>query len=160
MKTELDLRKFYNVEFGKNYKIINSNVVDMFELIGKAFHLERRVSNRHGELVCQVNDGGRFDLSTLDDYDYIEIDSHTMLTPKEKEYLRSIINPFKDRVVGICKFSNMAGISEAIMIEVEPHKALSAYYSTEPIFLPYFKAGTMYKNLVKDFKYTPKELGL
>ena len=69
MKSDWELKKFYNVDFGKTYKITNSHGEDMFGLVGKIFHLERRLSERHGDLVCVGSDGARFDLSTLDDYD-------------------------------------------------------------------------------------------
>ena len=158
MKTDLELKNFYNVEFGKTYKIIKSRDEDFFNLVGATFHLERRLSAKHGDLVCRVSDGSRMELNMLDDYTYEAV--VPLLTPKEKEYLSGVIYPFKNRVLSITKFSNKLVTSEGIVINVEPDKAFSAYYTSEPIYLPYFKIGTMYKNLITDKNYTPKELGL
>lgn len=158
MKTDLELKKFYNVEFGKTYKIINSRGVDYFDLLGKTFHLERRLSEKHGDMTCRIHNGFRFELNTLDDYDYEEI--VPLLTPKEKEYLSSVIYPFKDRVMYIIKHCGVVGVSEDISIEVKADRDLSKYVFSDAIFLPDFKVGTMYKSLITGKKYTIEELGL
>lgn len=71
-----------------------------------------------------------------------------ILDEKEKEYLRTVIKPFRYRVGYIVK--NFANDREYIDINV----------NGELLSFPYFKKGTMYKNMITDKKYSLEELGL
>ena len=72
----------------------------------------------------------------------------TMLTEEEKAYLAEVIKPFRDEVTGILKGDNG---NEFIRISVENDGAFR---------LPYFKKGSMYKNMKTNKKYKLEELGL
>ena len=72
----------------------------------------------------------------------------TMLTEEEKAYITEVIKPFRDKVTGILKGDNG---SEFIRISVENDGAFR---------LPYFKKGSMYKNMKTNKKYKLVELGL
>lgn len=81
---------------------------------------------------------------------YIKINvGEPILDEKEREYLSSIIKPFRNKVKCIEKISNQTG--EYIAIEL---------YSFENICLPYFDRNTMYKNMGTGIKYALKELDL
>ena len=71
-----------------------------------------------------------------------------ILTEEEKAYLSEVIKPFRDEVTGILKGDNG---SEFIRISVENDGAFR---------LPYFKKGSMYKNMKTNKKYKLEELGL
>lgn len=71
-----------------------------------------------------------------------------ILDEAEKEYLKAVIKPFRDKVTGILKGDNG---SEFIRISVENDGAFR---------LPYFKKGSMYKNMKTNKKYKLEELGL
>lgn len=71
-----------------------------------------------------------------------------MLTEEEKAYLSEVIKPFRDEVTGILKGDNG---NEFIRISVENDGAFR---------LPYFKKGSMYKNMKTNKKYKLEELGL
>ena len=71
-----------------------------------------------------------------------------MLNDEEKAYLAEVIKPFRDEVTGILKGDNG---NEFIRISVENDGAFR---------LPYFKKGSMYKNMKTNKKYTIEELGL
>ena len=71
-----------------------------------------------------------------------------ILTEKEKAYITEVIKPFRDEVTGILKGDNG---SEFIRISVENDGAFR---------LPYFKKGSMYKNMKTNKKYKLEELGL
>lgn len=71
-----------------------------------------------------------------------------ILTEEEKEYIRAVIKPFRDEVTGILKGDNG---NEFIRISVENDGAFR---------LPYFKKGSMYKNMKTNKKYKLEELGL
>lgn len=68
----------------------------------------------------------------------------------EKEYLRNIIKPFRDKVVFISKVT--CEDEECISIIMRPEY--------DSFSLPYFKKGTMYKGMNKRRDYSLKELGL
>lgn len=70
------------------------------------------------------------------------------LTEEEKAYITEVIKPFRDEVTGILKGDNG---SEFIRISVENDGAFR---------LPYFKKGSMYKNMKTNKKYKLEELGL
>ena len=71
-----------------------------------------------------------------------------ILDEEEKAYLAEVIKPFRDEVTGILKGDNG---SEFIRISVENDGAFR---------LPYFKKGSMYKNMKTNKKYKLEELGL
>ena len=84
-----------------------------------------------------------------------------VLDDVEREYLRHIIKPFKQEVKSISK-ENWRGVSEFIQITVsheeDPWSSLHNIY--EPIVLPNFKKGTMYRGMELNKEYTLEELGL
>ena len=74
------------------------------------------------------------------------------LNKKEKEFLGTILRPFRDMKIKITKmnYGDEDGGEEYIYIEL----------GEEDLCFPDFKAGTMYKGLEVDKEYTPEELGL
>lgn len=81
-------------------------------------------------------------------YETIYKREEPILDDKEKEYLSSVIRPFRDRIQYIVKRGSSA--KEYIVIEIK----------NDNIYLPYFKKDTMYKNMELDKEYTLEELGL
>ena len=82
----------------------------------------------------------------------IEIEKEKeILDNKEKEYLRGVIKPFKDRVTCIIKGTGVEEHTEYIRIKVK---------NDVSIMLPEFKRGKMYKGMKLEKEYTLKELGL
>ncbi len=82
-------------------------------------------------------------------YETIYKREEPILDEKEKEYLCNVIRPFRNSVKCIVKYTNY--IDECITIFFE---------NNNPIYLPYFKANTMYKKMKVDKSYTLEELGL
>lgn len=89
----------------------------------------------------------------------IEIEKRDILTDKEKEYLQNVIKPFRNRVKYITKETEINAYEFIVMDVINPLNA-SFYFGTEYINLPYFKQGTMYKNMKVGKKYTLEELEL
>jgi hypothetical protein len=85
----------------------------------------------------------------IDDDLYFCIKKEDILNDIEKEYLRVVIKPFRDRVKYIEKNDFIK--YEYISICVEKDNT---------IIFPNFKKGTMYKGMEVDKKYTLEELGL
>lgn len=85
----------------------------------------------------------------LDDIRIMEFkEKEEILDDIEKEYLRAVIKPFRDKVKYIEKDGGYE--REFIYIGVKG----------EAIIFPYFKKNTMYKGMEKYKKYTLEELGL
>ena len=72
-----------------------------------------------------------------------------ILDQQEKDYLKTLIKPFRNKVKSICKYEGFRG--EYISIGL---------YNDGNINLPYFKPDTMYKNMIINKEYTIEELGL
>ena len=90
----------------------------------------------------------------------IEDEEPDILTDKEKQYLRNVIKPFRNRVKYITKEEAEINAYKSIVMEVTIPINVGYYFNTEYIYLPYFKQGTMYKNMEVGKKYTLEELGL
>lgn len=89
----------------------------------------------------------------------LEIKAPDILDKQEKEYLRNVIKPFRNRVKYITKETEINAYEFLTMDVINPLNA-SFYFGTEYISLPYFKSGTMYNNMKVGKKYTLEELGL
>ena len=74
-----------------------------------------------------------------------------ILDDVEKEYLNSVIRPFRNKVKCIRKLKHCNGNKEYIKIEILNDSA---------IIFPSFEKRTMYKGMEEYKKYTLKELGL
>lgn len=89
----------------------------------------------------------------------IEIETD-ILSEKEKEYLKSIIRPFKDRVVSIEKRKNINSEGTFYYIAIAI-KSVVIDCLSETIYFPYFKPESkMYNGMELNKEYTLKELGL
>ncbi len=72
-----------------------------------------------------------------------------ILDDAEKEYLRAVIRPFRNKIVSISK-EDCCNEDCFINIELE----------NDALIFPYFKKETMYKGMELEKQYTLKELGL
>lgn len=72
-----------------------------------------------------------------------------ILDDVEKEYLRAVIRPFRNKIVSISK-EDCCNEDCFINIELE----------NDALIFPYFKKETMYKGMELEKQYTLKELGL
>lgn len=75
------------------------------------------------------------------------------LKVKEREYLRAVIEPFRDKVEFIAKRSTQ----KYEYIEISYHE-INTFVGTA--CLPLFEENTMYKNMKINKEYTLDELGL
>lgn len=106
---------------------------------------------------CWINNKDIYSDKFLNQEIEIETD---ILSEKEKEYLKSIIRPFKNRVEYIEKKKNInsEGTFYYIGIIVK-HIAIDCF--SEAIYLPYFEPKSkMYDGMELNKEYTLKELGL
>ena len=110
--------------------------------------------NKWGNVVNERGEDWLVNFNIVDDNDWEEY-KEPVLNEKEKEYLSAVIKPFRDRVVYILKVE--AGeCNWLISIKIKRYDEDSNEY----IDLPYFRANTMYKNMLINREYTLEELGL
>ena len=81
----------------------------------------------------------------------------SILDKQEKKYLSAVIKPFKNVFKYIYKTRSVSIGYEYIVIMLKDTRD-NDYSIT--LTLPYFKAGTMYKDMELDKEYRLKELGL
>lgn len=106
---------------------------------------------------CWINNKDIYSDKFLNQEIEIETD---ILSEKEKEYLKSIIRPFKDRVVSIEKRKNINSEGTFYYIAIAI-KSVVIDCLSETIYLPYFKPESkMYEGMELNKEYTLKELGL
>ena len=86
----------------------------------------------------------------------IEIEEPNILNEKEKEYLREVIKPFRDRVISISKYFYVFDNAYAINICVLSSVGI---FEKEITRLPLFR-NEMYKGMEKNKTYTLKDLDL
>lgn len=75
-----------------------------------------------------------------------------ILTEEEKTYLKAVMEPFKDRVNYLEKYTRLGNGTEYVGFIIDNRTLL--------IDLPDFESGTKYKGMKLSKSYTPKELGL
>ena len=76
----------------------------------------------------------------------------SILTEEERNYLSSVVKPFKEKILHISKLSSKDGESICIDIRYD--------WEEDSIVLPKFAAGTLYKGMEIGKEYSVKDLGL
>lgn len=74
-----------------------------------------------------------------------------ILDDAERRYLSAVIKPFRDKVLNVGKFLNIATEEEYIAIDIGEEKTM---------VFPDFEANTMYKGMILRRWYTLEDLGL
>lgn len=139
-----DEHRYRDKENGKHWRSCELKSIEEEIMLKGTF-----VKEEDNKKVYKIN------LDKLDWENFYNIDGDLYLCIKqeilddiEKEYLRAVIRPFRDRVKYILK--NHGNMGEYITICV----------FGEFLNFPYFEKGTMYKGMEVDKKYSLKELGL
>ena len=86
----------------------------------------------------------------------IEIETTDILEEQEKEYLRAVIKPFRNKVIYIRKY--FYSLSDAYAIEIYM-RSVQSIFNTEYLRLPLFR-NEMYKGMDCTQKYTLEDLDL
>lgn len=73
-----------------------------------------------------------------------------VLDDVEKRYLKNVIRPFKDKIIYIRKRNDCETGWEYLHFKI----------ANDDIYFPYFKKGTMYKNMQNGKEYTLEKLGI
>ena len=138
-----EVAKLLDLELGEGFRVNESNNIYMISDSGLIYYDNNQYKWCHSDRLEQLLLG------------YYKI-SKIILNCNEKEYLGSVIKPFRNEVVSIKKVADNPGNYYRIAIK----KLSMAYMCDETIYLPYFKGGTMYNGMEIDKEYTLKELGL
>lgn len=89
-----------------------------------------------------------------------EINIPDILDKQEKEYLRNVIKPFKNNIQYIIKQTGPDHSDTEYITTFINSITNTDWLDQEYIVVPFFKKGTMYKNMEVDKEYTLEELGL
>ena len=148
MKTNQELLDFYGVELGKKYKITKNGKYPNY-YVGRTFVVEERFETK--ELYLE-SDKYYFDIWALNEFDYEEAKPDP-LTDEERDYLKTVIKPFRDRIGLIYKIetSNWFDGGEVLCFK------LSGGYVC---YMPELPKDEMFKGMEQDKCYTLVELGL
>lgn len=151
VKPNIDSKEKYKNEV---YTIIR-NTTGKFEF-SESFKLDDGSSFRWFENELElVKDSKKFFKTLPNNYTgNIEVKNgyiveKEILDEVEKEYLKAVIRPFKNKVVGILK--QEYNISDCYIVVILDNDSAA---------LPCFKRNTMYKGMEINKRYTLKELGL
>lgn len=82
-----------------------------------------------------------------------------ILDDKEKEYLRGVIKPFRNRIIDITKYTIGKQNSDEIALYIAI-RYIESCNKCGVMPLPSFKNYSMYKNMITGKNYTLEELGL
>ena len=141
-----DGKKYGNEYFVIDMKFIEFKKVESLNIITKSARIKPNDSgfsyNYTKEMIAEAKRPIK--------YETIYKRKEPILDDKEKEYLSSVIKPFRDRVKYIAKWYYKMTGGYYIVIRLE----------NENIYLPMFKENTMYKNMKIHKEYTLEELGL
>lgn len=94
----------------------------------------------------------------LDQEIEVEVPESKILTKEEKEYLKAVIKPFRERIKFIKKSFFTCGYSY-IYIEIDAQGMIPGF-DFDSIYLPVLEDTKMYKGMELEKKYTLKELEL
>ena len=138
-------KKYGNDYFCDDMKFVGFKKIEKLNDFKKTVHIKPNNDsfyyNYTKEMIVEVKRPTK--------YETIYKREESILDEKEKKYLCNVIRPFRNSVKCIVKYTNY--IDECITIFFE---------NNNPIYLPYFKANTMYKKMKVDKSYTLEELGL
>ena len=109
------------------------------------------------EKTCWVYNKDSYSDKFLNQETEIEID---ILDKVEKEYLRNVIKPFKNNIQYIIKQTGPDYSDTEYITTFINSITNTDWLDQEYIVVPFFKKGTMYKNMEIGKKYTLEELGL
>ena len=87
----------------------------------------------------------------------VETSSGEILTKEEKDYLSTVIKPFRNRINYIAKKYGPSKRSEYIEIFLNDSNYIGAY---RDFILLYFETGTMFQGMEIYKGYTPDKLGI
>ena len=138
-----EVAKALGVELGEEFRVNESHNIYMISDSGLIYYDDNQYKWCHSDRLEQL---------LLGVYKITKV----ILNSAEREYLSSVIKPFRHEVVSIKKVADNPGNYYRIVIK----KVSKAYLGDETIYLPYFKGGTIYNGMEIDKEYTLKELGL
>lgn len=127
---------------GQRVKIIRTGKIG--EVVGIGDFEYTKIGQSNACYVVRYSNN-KMDWFTVHDLELVK----EILDEKEKEYLRNVIKPFREKVTSIQKDGNR--LMEYIKICIK---------NDANIGLPYFETDTMYKGMKIYKEYTLTELGL
>ena len=138
-----DVAKLLGVELGEEFKVDLDGVV-----YRKNFYFTEYSLFAVGDDTPAV---GVLNNILNGEYKVIKL-SEPVLDKKEKEYLSTVLRPFRNEIECIYKCATYRGKKEYI--------AISFKKITRDMFFPEYPTGTMYKGVILNKEYSLDDLGL
>ena len=138
-----DVAKLLGVELGEEFKVDLDGVV-----YRKNFYFTEYSLFAVGDDTPAV---GVLNNILNGEYKVIKL-SEPVLDKKEKEYLSTVLKPFRNEIECIYKCATYRGKKEYI--------AISFKKITRDMFFPEYPTGTMYKGVILNKEYSLDDLGL
>jgi hypothetical protein len=154
MKSNKELLDFYGVEIGKKYIITKQNKHFACLWIGSTFVVTKDEFDMPNIVITnKLGIDYTRNIHTLGDFDYEEVEP-APLSDEEREYLKTVIKPFRDSVVTIEKLQFP---EDKACIHIEYRRCDGAEDCT---YMPMFNINDLYLGMKNNKKYTLEELGL
>jgi hypothetical protein len=142
LRDDLEDGKIYGVYYRDFMRFNDFKQVESLDKVYDMFTLKKPQNYYHytKEMIAEVK---------RPKYETIYKREDPILDKEEKEYLSSVIRPFRDKIKNIAKIT----VSEE-------KEYISISLNNDTVLLPNFKRNTMYKNMEANKEYTLEELGL
>lgn len=128
---------------------------EILEFINESILLRKKFLDEHTGILGEIKYPSvircKKELSIFEQIKKELLEKETVLDDVERDYLKSVLKPFKKKAYYVVKLPSKMGLQE---------EYICAYVGKDAFVFPNFKKGTMYKNMELRKNYTLKELGI
>lgn len=128
---------------------------EILEFINESILLRKEFLDEHTGILGEIKYPSvircKKELSIFEQIKKELLEKETVLDDAERDYLKSVLKPFKKEAYYVVKLPSMMSLQE---------EYICAYVGKDALVFPSFKKGTMYKNMELRKNYTLKELGI
>lgn len=128
---------------------------EILEFINESILLKKEFLDEHTGILGEIKYPSvircKKELSIFEQIKKELLEKETVLDDVERDYLKSVLKPFKKKAYYVVKLPSKMGLQE---------EYICAYVGKDAFVFPNFKKGTMYKNMKRGRRYTLEELGI
>lgn len=128
---------------------------EILEFINESILLRKEFLDEHTGILGEIKYPSvircKKELSIFEQIKKELLEKETVLDDVERDYLKSVLKPFKKKAYYVVKLPSKMGLQE---------EYICAYVGKDAFVFPNFKKGTMYKEMVNGKEYTLEELGI
>lgn len=128
---------------------------EILEFINESILLRKEFLDEHTGILGEIKYPSvircKKELSIFEQIKKELLEKETVLDDVERDYLKSVLKPFKKKAYYVVKLPSKMGLQE---------EYICAYVGKDAFVFPNFKKGKMYKAMEPNVKYTLKDLGI